>query len=687
MDSSGNLYGVTSSGGANNDGTIFEYTPSSGGSGFGGRGGGSSSSSTITVLASFTGASEANPLGLTIDTSGDLFGVTQGSAGTAGVVFKVTAGSKAITPMASLPTGVTPTGGLALSGSKLYGTTNSEVFDIGTAGGAINPLASFAGAAPNVSGPLWVGTGAFAGELFGEASTGGANSDGYLFEVAVTGGTIDEFYNFAGGANGATPAGGLVQVGSELYGVTTAGGTSGGGTAFELSSPGSPTTLADFSAGAKPNAFIAAGTVGILAATTQDGGTSGDGALVELNPVHLAVLGTPVLVGAGQNFSVSVQLEGPTGSVITGNDSAVTLALSSGALSGTLASNMHGGVAIFNDLSVSAAGPSFTITATDANGDTAGVSSSFMVAPAPNPNSTKLAFAQSIANTDGTAVPTFTVYIENAAGVVQDDDSLITVSMANGPAGAVLGTGAVVMQANDGTATFTGVSVSEIGKYELIATDASLTHAVSNVFEIQAAPMLVFSTQPSGFAVHANSATPVAVEFLDQFGKVITSENSAVVLTGAGSIASNTKAPAYQGIATFSNMHFSTTGTYTLTATSGTLTPVPSNSFVVTAGPAVRMAFLQEPPPSVDAGSPFSLSIELFDKYGNVATTDTSTVSLTLTNSSSAGTLSGTVSAAVVNGIANFTNLSIDRHTGAELTVKDSNTLLHTLHSQVFQVS
>ena len=68
-DSSGNLFGTTVIGGADNDGTVFEVAHGSG---------------TITTLASFNGTNGANPYaGLVEDSSGNLFGTT-GTAASSG---------------------------------------------------------------------------------------------------------------------------------------------------------------------------------------------------------------------------------------------------------------------------------------------------------------------------------------------------------------------------------------------------------------------------------------------------------------------------------------------------------------------------------------------------------------------------------------------------------------------------
>jgi len=90
-DAAGNLFGTTASGGANDQGTVFEIANT--GSGY---------SSTPTTLVSFNGTNGALPgfAGLLSDTAGDLFGTTQsGGANDQGTVFEIAnTGSASSTP-------------------------------------------------------------------------------------------------------------------------------------------------------------------------------------------------------------------------------------------------------------------------------------------------------------------------------------------------------------------------------------------------------------------------------------------------------------------------------------------------------------------------------------------------------------------------------------------------------------
>src|ERR1019366_6979488 len=77
-DAAGDLFGTTQTGGANNDGTVFEIAKTGG-----------SYASTPTTLVNFNGTNgNGQEAGLITDAAGDLFGTTQqGGANGTGTVF------------------------------------------------------------------------------------------------------------------------------------------------------------------------------------------------------------------------------------------------------------------------------------------------------------------------------------------------------------------------------------------------------------------------------------------------------------------------------------------------------------------------------------------------------------------------------------------------------------------------
>ena len=131
-----------------------------------------------------------------------------------------------------------------------------------------------------------------AGNLYGAGSCG-AFSFGTIFKLTrpvppSTAWTSSVLYSFDDGADGAVPAGGLIfDVAGNLYGTTSAGGTTGLGTVFELSPPAAGltdwtlTTLYNFQGSPNDGTTPLSGVVwdhsGHLVGVTQRGGGSGNG--------------------------------------------------------------------------------------------------------------------------------------------------------------------------------------------------------------------------------------------------------------------------------------------------------------------------------------------------------------------------------------------------------------------------
>src|ERR1017187_1549193 len=78
-------------------------------------------------------------------------------------------------------------------------------------------------------------------------------------------------------------------------------------------------------------------------------------------------------------------------------------------------------------------------------------------------------------------------------------------------------------------------------------------------------------------------------------------------------------------------------------------------------GPPAKLAFTTQPS-SVAAGSSITpaVAVSVEDAQGNVVTTATSPVTIAIGTNPSAGTLAGTLTATPVNGVATFSNLSIN---------------------------
>jgi len=209
FDASGNLYGTTSTGGTDGNGTVFELTPTAGGGWTG------------TVLYSFCSQ----------------IGCADGSGPTAGLIFDA-AGN--------------------LYGTTIYGGTYISCYNDYNGCGTVFELTPTAGGDwteqvlhnfGNGTDGYWLYGGLIldaAGNLYGTTADGGNGSYcqfqqqfcGTVFELTPTAGggwTEQVLHNFGNGTDGDAPAASLIfDAAGNLYGTTYEGGAQDNGTVFEL---------------------------------------------------------------------------------------------------------------------------------------------------------------------------------------------------------------------------------------------------------------------------------------------------------------------------------------------------------------------------------------------------------------------------------------------------------------------
>lgn len=284
MDSAGNPYGTTNGGGANGDGTVFEF----------------SATGTETLLYSFAGGTTDGvgpQAGLIMDSAGNFYGTTAGggangdgtvfkltASGTETVLYSFTGGSDGATPIAAL---------IMDSAGNLYGTTqkggasgNGTVFKISAAGRESVLYAFGSGSDGQYPDASLVRDNA--GSLYGTTPHGGVFGDGTVFKLTA-GGAESVLYNFTGGtADGRFPDGGLVMDDAgNLYGTTAADGAYGSGTAFEVTASGTEVIVHSFGRGTDgqgPIAGLILDDAGNLYGTTQEGGgNAGNGTVFEIS--------------------------------------------------------------------------------------------------------------------------------------------------------------------------------------------------------------------------------------------------------------------------------------------------------------------------------------------------------------------------------------------------------------------
>ena len=239
------LFGMTSAGGLGNSGTVFKVNAD--GSGF-------------SLLHSFIGGNDgAFPYGSLTLSGSTLFGMAYGGGSSSnGVLFRMGVDGSGYTVLHTFAgnDGANPSGSLTLSGSTLYGMTSAggssntgTVFKINVDGSDFSVLHSFTGSAGDGSAPQGSLT-LIDSTLYGLTSRGG---DGYgtVFEINTNGGSYQILYSFANSStnDGKYPNDSMVLYANALYGMTTAGGTGNDGTVFAIGGVPEPSTFALAAAG------------------------------------------------------------------------------------------------------------------------------------------------------------------------------------------------------------------------------------------------------------------------------------------------------------------------------------------------------------------------------------------------------------------------------------------------------
>jgi uncharacterized repeat protein (TIGR03803 family) len=648
LDSSGNLFGTAPSGGAYNQGTLFELP---------------AGSSAITALASFNGGtSGTGPSGFFEDSSGNLIGTAQqGGANNAGTIFKVPLATGVVTTLATFTGGNAgnPNSGLVMDGSgNLYGTSlgpgDGTIFELGAGSSAILALVDFTGTGgadpgQQPEGPLVLDS---SGDLFGTTTSGGSSSnDGTVFELKSGTFQVSTLVTFTG-SNGINPEQGLTMDSSgDLFGTTITGGpgTANLGTVFELKKTGSSyvfTTLATFTGlnGAKPDATLTLDSSGNLYGTTEIGGAdfvSGGGGIGTVFELQKS--------GASYNLSTLASFRGSPAAF----PRAGVIRDSSGNLFGTTAGGGEGLGLVYEVKSGSGTiTPLAGFTAAsggfdpanlvedgsgnlfgDADEDSVFGQGGIFEVPARTPpviTTTSLpawtaqasGYNQTITATGGTGTATF-----STSGTL--------------PTGLTLFSGGVL----SGTPTAAGGF-----SFTVTATDA-LGLTSSKSFTVTFNPAITLTSTAPSWSIN-QPGTSQTFQANGGTGALTFSQTGGTLPPGltlsSGGVLSGT--PTAVGSYTF-----------TVAATDG-VGAGGSQSFTVTInpGPPVKLQFVAQPASTPTGNLLPTVSVELLDYYGDVVTTDnTDSVTLGIASGPGGFTAGSTTTVTAHNGVATFSNLTL----------------------------
>lgn len=183
-----------------------------------------------------------------------------------------------------------------------------------------------------------------------------------------------------------------------------------------------------------------------------------------------------------------------------------------------------------------------------------------------------------------------------------------------------------------------------------------------------AANRLGFVVHPSNSMAGQAIAPSIQVAIQDTVGNTIPGATNAVTLAiannpGSGTLLGTVTRNAVDGVATFNDLSIQRAANgYTLQAISTGLASATSNGFNITAGAPAQLAFLVQPANAI-MNTPITppMQVAVHDAFGNIVTTAQFSMGLFLENNPSAAVLSGTPFQPLVNGVATFPNMSLNR--------------------------
>ena len=386
----------------------------------------------------------------------------------------------------------------------------------------------------------------------------------------------------------------------------------------------------------------------------------------------------PSTVAAGTTFTMVVSAEDGLGNVDTTYDGPITLTLAANPgnaiLGGTLEVGATNGIATFSDLTLNEPGDGYTILAT-ANGLTSVTTAGFDVT---EPPATHLVLAtpppSELAAGTGFGL---VVDAEDDQGQIDTNyNSTVTVALAGGPSGASLG-GTVSVTANDGVATFNGLTLDTAGTgYTLQLSSGNLEGVTSESIQVDpaAAAYFVVTTSFANPDVAGTTATVAVMAYDANHNPVSSGPNQykgTVDLSStdgqvAGLPATYTFTADDAGSHEFTGVILETAGSQTITATDSANHTVAGTSPAVTvvAAAASQLVVAQQPSPTATAGVVFAIQpvVKEEDKYGNVITSDsTHTVTAARGNTGTASLQGSNLTVTLADGVATFSGLSYDK--------------------------
>ena len=249
------------------------------------------------------------------------------------------------------------------------------------------------------------------------------------------------------------------------------------------------------------------------------------------------------------------------------------------------------------------------------------------------------------------------------------------------------------------TVTATGLNPSSTYTYQLrvpSVNGTAIQPTTDSVTTIGAASKVVVTSNPPASAV-AGASFAAAVSVEDASGNVVIdfagTVSLALTVPNGATLSGGAPHATASGVASFTGLSVDKKGSYTLTATSTSLTSGLSSGITIQAGTPTQLVFTTQPSSTAMAGVAFASQpvVSVEDSFGNVVDTDSTTgVTLGYANGDPTAALTcSTAPATVTNGVATFSGCRIDKasSTPYQLTVASTSPTLGPVSSTDVTVS
>ena len=255
-------------------------------------------------------------------------------------------------------------------------------------------------------------------------------------------------------------------------------------------------------------------------------------------------------------------------------------------------------------------------------------------------------------------------------------------------------TDSVVFTDADGRATLGSWKLGDsagVGINTVIATAGSLTTTFTATTVAGAPKRLGFAVHPVGATVNTNIAPGIQVQVQDSLGNPVTTATNAVTLSisnnaGGATLSGTLTVNAVAGVATFAAVQLSALGSgYTLEAASGALQSAISNAFDIY-GPKTKVAFTTQPVSTTVNATMAPVRVTIQDASGLRVTSSTDSVFLAIGTNAGSGTLGGTLRTRATDGIATFSDLTLNAQ-GSGYTLAATATGLTGATSSAFNIT